>query len=188
MGDDGKFYVPSESVSVYRDEILSQADVITPNSFETELLTGIKVVTKSDAIDACAILHGKGVRNVIVTGLPSNGDEILLVGSYYQQNRDALPERLCDATSLGERVVFSIAIPTIAAKFTGAGDIFSALLLGYLSQDTFDMQAAVEKAVSSTYGVLKRTYEGGGGELRVIESKGLIEQPQILFRATRECV
>lgn len=36
MGDDGKLYVQSEVVPIYRDLLLPIADVITPNQFEAE--------------------------------------------------------------------------------------------------------------------------------------------------------
>ncbi|KAK2570794.1 Pyridoxal kinase [Acropora cervicornis] len=36
MGDAGQFYVPEELMPVYRDQILPQVDIITPNQFEAE--------------------------------------------------------------------------------------------------------------------------------------------------------
>ena len=36
MGDHGKFYVPEELMSIYRDELLPLANMITPNQFEAE--------------------------------------------------------------------------------------------------------------------------------------------------------
>jgi pyridoxine kinase len=175
MGDDGMFYVPEESVNVYRDELLAEADIITPNSFEAELLTGMKITTKEDAIAACGILHSKGVRNVIITGLSTSDDLILLLGSFV------------NSADPSKKDVFSIRIPKLSSKFTGAGDIFSALLLGWMARNPEDMKTAVELAVSTTYLVLKKTHDCGGGELRVIESKKIIEEPAVLFPATREC-
>ena len=54
------------------DALLADVSVITPNETEAELLTGVKVVTESDAEKAADILHGKGVETVIIT-LGRNG-------------------------------------------------------------------------------------------------------------------
>ncbi|RHY03426.1 hypothetical protein DYB25_011031, partial [Aphanomyces astaci] len=63
MGDDGKLYVPPElgtsiivslsmltfshpcAVDIYRDEVLPLADIITPNQFECELLSGMTLTS-----------------------------------------------------------------------------------------------------------------------------------------------
>ena len=38
LGDDGYYYTPKELMAVYRDEVLSLADVLTPNAFELRLI------------------------------------------------------------------------------------------------------------------------------------------------------
>ena len=44
MGDtwdgEGKMYVPKELLPVYKNEVIPIADILTPNQFEAELLTG----------------------------------------------------------------------------------------------------------------------------------------------------
>lgn len=40
---------------------------ITPNETECELLTGIEVVSESDAVEAADLLLAKGIRNVVIT-------------------------------------------------------------------------------------------------------------------------
>lgn len=69
MGDHGKLYVPEDLVAVYRDEMTSVATTMTPNQFEAELLTGIKIQGEHDASRACHALHEKGVTTVIITSL-----------------------------------------------------------------------------------------------------------------------
>ncbi|KAJ9595624.1 hypothetical protein L9F63_013176 [Diploptera punctata] len=50
LGDNGKLYVPEELVGIYRNTILPLADIITPNQFEAELLSGGKPIkSKEDA-------------------------------------------------------------------------------------------------------------------------------------------
>lgn len=49
------------------DEALALANLITPNSIEAELLTGIEVHDIDSAKMAARALHGKGVQNVLIT-------------------------------------------------------------------------------------------------------------------------
>ena len=47
MGDiwdgEGKMYVPEELLPIYKEEVIPIADVLTPNQFEAQLLTGVKL-------------------------------------------------------------------------------------------------------------------------------------------------
>lgn len=65
MGDDGRIYVPEGAVAVYRDEIVPLASVLTPNQYEAELLTGMKISSEADALAACQALHARGPRTVV---------------------------------------------------------------------------------------------------------------------------
>ncbi|KAG8980897.1 putative pyridoxal kinase, partial [Tulasnella sp. 427] len=57
MGDEGKLYVDADVVPIYRDSLLPLATVITPNWFEVELLTGIKLDSLSSLRSALRKLH-----------------------------------------------------------------------------------------------------------------------------------
>lgn len=67
MGDNGKLYVPKELVPVYKNFILPLATIITPNLFETELLTDTKITTGDDVWKAVDILHGRGCETVVIS-------------------------------------------------------------------------------------------------------------------------
>jgi pyridoxine kinase len=54
LGDNGKLYVPEALVDLYRSQVLPIATVLTPNQFECELLSGVKISTAEDAHKACA--------------------------------------------------------------------------------------------------------------------------------------
>ena len=56
--------VPKEPVP---DELLCLADVITPNEFEAQALTGVRIENENDARTAAKIFHEKGVKNVVIT-------------------------------------------------------------------------------------------------------------------------
>lgn len=103
MGDNGKLYVPQELVEVYRDEVIVKADFLLPNQTEIEYvkpnscykcilmlaryLTGLKLVTESDAIKAIDVLHDKGIGTVIIKSLFHDKDDIVLLGSTRQKGR-----------------------------------------------------------------------------------------------------
>ena len=67
MGDDGKVYVPEELVVIYKEEVIPLANVVTPNQFEVELLTGIKITSMEDGMEACKALHDLGPDLVVIT-------------------------------------------------------------------------------------------------------------------------
>ncbi|CAI8017782.1 Pyridoxal kinase, partial [Geodia barretti] len=82
LGDDGKMYVPSELIDVYRERIVPSADILTPNQFELELLSGAKVTSEEEALKAIDCLLSRGSKCVIVTSieLPSSTDTLVLLG------------------------------------------------------------------------------------------------------------
>lgn len=83
LGDEGKLYVPEDLVEMYKTLVLPVVDVLTPNQFEAEILTGIKIQTESDAQRACLLLHAHGPRTVVVTSatLKEGDNDLHVVGS-----------------------------------------------------------------------------------------------------------
>jgi pyridoxine kinase len=75
LGDEGKLYVAEALVETYKTQVLPLADVLTPNQFEAEILTGIKIQSESDAQRACLLLHAHGPRTVVVTSAAFRGGE-----------------------------------------------------------------------------------------------------------------
>ncbi|KAL2103147.1 hypothetical protein ACEWY4_000015 [Coilia grayii] len=51
MGDHGSMYVPEVLLPVYREKVLPIADILTPNQFEAELLTGKKITSEEEALE-----------------------------------------------------------------------------------------------------------------------------------------
>lgn len=65
MGDDGRLYLAPELVPAYRNQIVKLASVLTPNQFEAELLTDVKIESKQNALKACQVLHDQGIQTVV---------------------------------------------------------------------------------------------------------------------------
>lgn len=105
---------PAQSLS---DELLSLIDIITPNETEAQLLTGVSVHDDKGAAKAAAILHSKGIKQVLIT-LGSRGVW------FSEQGKGQL--------IAGFRVE---AVDTIAAGDTFNGAFVSALLEGKATTD-----------------------------------------------------
>ncbi|XP_063049181.1 pyridoxal (pyridoxine, vitamin B6) kinase a [Engraulis encrasicolus] len=184
MGDHGSMYVPEVLLPVYKEKVLPIADILTPNQFEAELLTGKKITSEEEALEVMSLLHDAGPHTVVITSsdLPSprGQDYLVALGS---QRRGGCVQRV------------RMDIPREDAVFVGTGDLFAALLLAWTHTHPEDLKTACEKTVSTMQHVIKRTMEhahsvcAGGRpgaaelELRMIQSKNDIEQPDITIRA-----
>jgi len=119
MGDNGKLYVAEDVVPAYKN-LIKDADLILPNQFEAEVLSGVKITDMDTLKQAITTLHeAYRVPHIIITSisLPSFGAEpsLSVVGSTF--------------TSTGAPRIFGIKIPAIDCFFSGTGDMFAALTL-----------------------------------------------------------
>ncbi|KAJ3610860.1 hypothetical protein NHX12_022950, partial [Muraenolepis orangiensis] len=118
------------------------ADIITPNQFEAELLTGKKISTEKDAVEVMDLLHAMGPDTVVITSsdLPSRlGDKFLVsLGS----QRTVQP----DGSRSTQRVRMDV--PKVDAVFVGTGDLFAAMLLAWTHHYPNDLKMACEKTFS----------------------------------------
>ncbi|XP_019521553.1 PREDICTED: pyridoxal kinase [Hipposideros armiger] len=77
MGDkwngEGSMYVPEDLLPVYKEKVVPVADIITPNQFEAELLSGRKIHSQEEALAVMDVLHSMGPDTVVITSsdLPS---------------------------------------------------------------------------------------------------------------------
>src|SRR5580658_837090 len=82
IGDtDTGSYVRDGVAEFFRDRALALADIVTPNRFELELLTGREIATLGDAAAAVAALRGAGPQIVLVTSLDTAPDRVTLLAS-----------------------------------------------------------------------------------------------------------
>ncbi|XP_043696080.1 pyridoxal kinase [Telopea speciosissima] len=181
MGDEGKLYIPQELVSVYRERVVPVASMLTPNQFEAELLTGFRITSERDGLEACNILHAAGPSKVVITSVHI-GESLLLIGSHKKSEGQPLEQ-------------FKIVIAKIPAYFTGTGDLMTALLLGWSNKYPDNLDRASELAVSSLQALLRRTindYKSAGFdpqssslEIRLIQSQEDIRNPQVNYKAEK---
>ncbi|XP_048049050.1 pyridoxal kinase-like [Megalobrama amblycephala] len=184
LGDNGALYVPKNLLPIYRDKVVPAADIITPNQFEAELLTGRSISTEKDAVEVMNLLHSMGPDTVVITSsdLPSPlGDQYLVALGSQKRVR-------ADGTMVTQQIRMDI--PRVDAVFVGTGDLFAAMLLAWTHHHPNDLKTACEKTVSVMHHVIKRTItyakEVAGPdrkpspaqlELRMVQSKADIEDP-----------
>ncbi|UYV78969.1 PDXK [Cordylochernes scorpioides] len=181
MGDNGHWYVPQELLPVYRDQLVPLADIITPNQFEAELLTGLKLDSEAAVIQALGVLQSRGCPTVVISSVALKPGQLT-----------------CYATSSRHSpgVLVRMTIPPLPATFTGSGDLFSALFLAWISQPDTSLKVALERAVNTVHAVLAETQnhiarvqEAQGSvepydmELRIIQSKAILEKPPSKLQA-----
>uniref|UniRef100_A0A1B6MD03 Pyridoxal kinase n=1 Tax=Graphocephala atropunctata TaxID=36148 RepID=A0A1B6MD03_9HEMI len=182
MGDSGHMYVPKELLPIYRDTIVPLADIITPNQYEVELLTGKSINQLADAWEAIDWFHQLGVKTVAISSSQLGTGNNLL----------ALASSITD----GKKSQVTIEIPLLDATFTGTGDLFAALFLAWMAKSGGELNVALEKTLSTLQAVLKRTLQIASEntskgkkcskeqlELRLIQSKQDIENPTITLKA-----
>lgn len=170
MGDVGRgFFVRPGIPEFFRDKALALADIITPNQFELEYLTGCHVHDLESALTATKAARALGPRWVLVTSLT---------------RADAPPDRI-ELLLDGPEGAFLVSTPRLVLDPmpNGAGDCVAALFLAKFLETGRDGAAALSHAASAIYAVFKATKESGQRELQIIGAQAQLAAPDILFPA-----
>uniref|UniRef100_A0A8C9BY79 Pyridoxal kinase n=1 Tax=Phocoena sinus TaxID=42100 RepID=A0A8C9BY79_PHOSS len=195
MGDkwngEGSMYVPEDLLPVYREKVVPVADIITPNQFEAELLSGRKIHSEEEALAVMDVLHSMGPDTVVIT----SSDLLSARGSSYLIALGSQRTRTPDGSVVTQRI--RMEMRKVDAVFVGTGDLFAAMLLAWTHRHPNNLKVACEKTVSAMHHVLQRTIKcararAGEGlkpspaqlELRMVQSKKDIENPEIVVQAT----
>jgi len=183
MGDAGRgFYVKPDIPALFKNELVPLADIITPNQFELEALTGIEINGIDSARKAINILHEKGPGIVLVTSFLS--DDI---------------QGQIGMLASDKNGIYSITTPRlpIGPVIAGSGDITASVFLSrYL--ETNDIKKALEKSTASVYGILEASWNSYSKmpsleapleepplELRIIQAQHELDSPSHLFEAKK---
>jgi pyridoxine kinase len=175
MGDVRQgFFVKAGIPEFIRDEAVRRATIVTPNQFEAEYLSGMKILSASDARAACEKIRALGPSIVLITSfLPESSAD---GGKDLRQNIDVPFDR-------GRRLDYHDGSASFEREPNGAGDLTAALFLGrYL--ESRDATRALELMANSVFAVFERTREANSRELQLVASRFDIMNPPIRFRAT----
>jgi pyridoxine kinase len=158
MGDVGLgYYVRAGIPEFFRDRALALADVITPNRFELEWLSGGQVRSLAEACDAVAVLRQLGPRIVLATSLETAVDYVAAVAA-------------------GPDGVWVVETPRLPIEATGCGDAVAALFLGWLLKGK-SVPDALATTIGAIYGVIEATIRSGGGELALVAAQEELVSP-----------
>ncbi|MCX7601887.1 MAG: pyridoxal kinase PdxY [Meiothermus sp.] len=175
MGDEGRgLFVRPEIPEVIKHQVLPQADILTPNQFELELLTERLTTTLREVLEAAHIvrahLHPGGPRIVVVTSLL----------------REGAPEGTIETLAVANQGAWLVRTPRIPLEppRNGTGDAIAALFLGhYLKSGSVAL--SLENAVSAMYNLLLLTHEMNTREIQLIAAQEEYVNPSRRFSAER---
>ena len=151
-----------------KSRALPAADIVTPNQFELDYLSGRGSATLDQARAAVAALHERGPRAVLVTSLHTS-----------ETPDDAIDMLASDASGC-----FRLRTPKLALSASGAGDAIAAMFFAhYLREGKIDV--ALARAGSAIFGVLAKTVEAGAGEIQFVTAQDELVNPSRQFDAER---
>jgi pyridoxine kinase len=169
IGDVGRGVFVRPGVPEFmRDHAVPAADIVTPNQFELDYLSGVRTVTLSEAKEAVSAVQLIGPKTVLVTSLHTQ-------------------ETPADSIDLlaGEGGSFwRVRTPRLSLAVNGAGDVIAALFFVHYARGR-SAATALGQAASSVYGLLKRTEEAGSREILMVAAQDEFVAPTHRFVAER---
>jgi pyridoxine kinase len=167
IGDVGRgVFVRPGIPEFMRDQALPAADIITPNQFELDYLSGVTIQTLDDVKRAVSIVQEMGPKVILATSVETRetpGDSVDLVA--------------------GEGGRFwRVRTPKLSLSVNGAGDAIAALFFVHYAR-TRSAATALAEASASVYGLLKRTDEAGSREILTIAAQDEFVSPTYRFEA-----
>lgn len=174
LGDiDTGIYVKPGIDTFFRDRAIPAADLVTPNHFELEHLTGRTVSTMAEALSAARTLlagEPRGPRLALITSL---------------RRADASPDTI-EMVAVTTDAAWRVATPMIGFEIApnGTGDAVAALFTAHwIAGD--DVADALGKAASSIFAVLEATAAMGERELQLVAAQDRLVAPLRAFKAEK---
>ncbi len=167
IGDVGRgVFVRPGIPEFMREQAVPAADIVTPNQFELDYLSGLTTQTLTDVKRAVAVVQAMGPKAVLVTSVETQetpSDSIDLIA--------------------GEGGRFwRVRTPRLSLSVNGAGDAIAALFFVHYAR-AGSAQGALAEASASIYGLLKRTEEAGSREILTIAAQDEFVSPTHRFSA-----
>lgn len=169
IGDvDRGIYVRDGIPQFIRDQVIPAAQIITPNHFELDYLTGAHTTSLAGILAGARQLQGRGPGIVLVTSAVLNdtdADQVHLV-------------------AVSDQGAWQVSTPRIGRNFTGSGDLTAALFLANcLASD--DLGQALGDTAASVYSLLRATADLGSDELALVVAQNELVNPSHRFEVNR---
>jgi pyridoxine kinase len=166
IGDtDTGSYVRDGVAEFFRDAALALGDIVTPNRFELEYLTGQGIGSLAEAAEAAAVLRERGPGIVLVTSLDVAADRLTMLAS-------------------GPDGAWVVETPRLPVMLNGCGDVTAALFLGHLLGGDA-LPDALSRTAASMFAVIETTVNRGRYELALVASREELAKPTRNFMAQR---
>ena len=170
LGDrDRGLFVHADIPPLVRDLLCPLADIITPNHFEFEWLSGAKTATIDQVLKAARAFMARGtvvVTSAELADTPAGEIETLAI----------------EKSSEGIKA-WRVRTPKLPISPNGTGDLFAALLVSARLRGA-DTPEALSHAASAIFAVLERTAATATTEMRIVESAEQLAHPKRKF----ECI
>src|SRR4051812_19813908 len=165
IGDVGRgVFVRSGIPEFFRHQAVPAADLVTPNQFELDYLSGMASDTLDAAKAAVAAVQRLGPRVVLVTSLHTR----------------ETPDDAIDLLAGEGGRFWRVRTPKLPVAVNGAGDAVAALFFVHYAR-TRSAAAALGEAAASIYGLLRRTAEAGSREILLVAAQDEFVRPTTRF-------
>ncbi len=164
-------YVADGVAEFIKSEAVGRADILLPNAFELEYLTGRAVETVEHALAAARVLLERGPRLVVAPSLVS--------GAGNTENAETV-----ETLAVSPSEAWLVAVPRLSNSAKGTGDLFTALFLGHYLQSRRPGDA-LGAAASAVFAVLAETKKAGRRELALVAAQDELVRPRRRFEALR---
>jgi pyridoxine kinase len=169
IGDVGRGVFVGPGIPEFmREHAVPAADIVTPNQFELDHLTGRTSATRGEALAAIDALHALGPKAIMVTSL----------------HTDETPSDAIDLVASNASDRFRVRTPKLPISVNGAGDAIAALFFAHYLR-TGSAAEALSFAASSVFGVLRRTAEANSREILLIAAQDEFVTPSRMFEVEK---
>jgi len=174
MGDVGRgFYVKPDIPDIFKNDVIPYADIICPNQFEIEVLTGITINNTDDAVKAINKLHEMGPSIVLLTSFREKQGELGMITS-------------------DKKNIYKITTPELPLGngVAGTGDMTASVFLSRFLE-TKNIEKTLTLCTASVYGILEASLKfsdernGKPVELKIIETQEHLCYPKFKFEAVK---
>jgi pyridoxine kinase len=158
-------YVTAGIAEFFRDRALALADIVTPNHFELEYLTGAPIASLAEAANAAAALRAQGPGIVLVTSLDAAPDHVTMLAA-------------------GPAGVWTVETPRLPVVLNGCGDVTAALFLAHLLRGQ-SLPDALAMTAAAIFAVIETTLRLDRYELALVAAQDELLSPSRRFTPRR---
>ncbi|MGY1724411.1 pyridoxal kinase PdxY [Blastococcus sp. SYSU DS0533] len=165
IGDVGRGVFVRPGIEEFMREVaVPAADLVTPNHYELDLLSGTTTRSPASVKDAVAAVQALGPRVVLTTSLVA----------------EDTPEDAVDLLASEGGRHWRVRTPRLGVSVNGAGDAIAALFLAHWLE-TRSAAEALGRAAASVFGLLQRTEDAGSREILLVAAQDEFVSPTRTF-------